>query len=112
MNNLSTFSIMEYLNNIDPSLFFVLSLIPYIVFLIYAGKCKSIPKLSLLGFKLTVLFVFMTIVFAIISLYFYQDELTNIDSLHGAAEAFLTISDGVIAFGFLQLLQRKHVKNS
>ena len=96
---------LESIARIDPSPFFILSLIPYLVFLRYAGKTKSIPKISLLGFKLTLLFVFMTIVFAIIALIYFGEELTNVDVLHGLAESFLTISDALVVYGFVLMLQ-------
>ena len=102
--NISILS-LESIARVDPSPFFILSLIPYLVFLRYAGKTKSIPKISLLGFKLTLLFVFMTIVFAIISLIYFGEELTNVDVLHGLAESFLTISDALVVYGFVLMLQ-------
>ena len=102
--NISIFS-LESIARVDPSPFFILSLIPYLVFLRYAGKTNSIPKISLLGFKLTLLFVFMTIVFAIISLIYFGEELTNVDVLHGLAESFLTISDALVVYGFVLMLQ-------
>ena len=102
--NMSILS-LESIARVDPSPFFILSLIPYLVFLRYAGKTKSIPKISLLGFKLTLLFVFMTIVFAIISLIYFGEELTNVDVLHGLAESFLTISDALVVYGFVLMLQ-------
>ena len=100
-----SFLSLESIARIDPSPFFILSLIPYLVFLRYASKTKAIPKLSLLGFKLTLLFVFMTIVFAIISQIYFEDELTNVDFLHGLAESFLTISDAFVVYGFVLMLQ-------
>ena len=113
--NISILS-LESFARIDPSPFFILSLIPYLVFLRYAGKTKSIPKISLIGFRLTLLFVFMTIVFAIISQIYFGDELTNVDVLHGVAESFLTISDAFVVYGFILMLQsiksEKEVKNS
>ncbi len=112
MNFLPENGLISLLNEVDPSIFFVLSLFPYIIFLYYAQKSKAIPKISLWGFRLTILFVFMTIIFAIIALKLYQDDLTNIDGLHGAAEAFLTLSDALVVFGFLQMLKTKEVKNS
>ena len=102
--NISILS-LESIARVDPSPFFILSLIPYLIFLRYAGKTKSIPKISLLGFKLTLLFVFMTIVFAIISLIYFGEELTNVDVLHGLAESFLTISDALVVYGFILMLQ-------
>ncbi len=105
-------SILEYLGGIDPSPFFVLSLVPYLFFLNWSKKSDSIPGISLLGFRLTLLFVFMTIVFAIFAEIFFHSSLTDIDPLHGAAEAFLTVSDALVAFGFLKLYQSRLVKNS
>ena len=113
--NISILS-LESIAQIDPSPFFIISLIPYLFFLSYAGKTKAIPKISFLGFKLTLLFVFMTIVFAIISQINYGEELTNVDVLHGTAESFLTISDAFILYGFVLMLQsirtKTEVKNS
>ena len=100
------------LGNVDPSPFFVLSLFPYLAFLYWAQKSKQIPTISLWGFRLTLLFVAMTIVFAIIASVRYGEELTNIDPLHGAAEAFLTLSDALIALGFLGVGQKNLVNNS
>ena len=113
--NISILS-LESISRIDPGPFFILSLIPYLVFLRYAGKTKSIPKISLIGFRLTLLFVFMTIVFAIIAQIYFGDELTNVDVLHGIAESFLTISDAFVLYGFVLMLQsikpKTEVKNS
>ena len=107
--NISILS-LESIARVDPSPFFILSLIPYLVFLRYAGKTKSIHKISLLGFKLTLLFVFMTIVFAIISLIYFGEELTNVDVLHGLAESFLTISDALVVYGFVLMLESERRK--
>ena len=113
--NISILS-LESIARIDPSPFFILSLIPYLFFLRYAGKTKSIPKISFLGFKLTLLFVFITIVLAVISQVYLGDELTNVDVLHGLAESFLTISDAFVVYGFVLMLQssrnKTEVKNS
>ncbi len=103
---------LEDIAKIDPSPFFVLSLIPYLFFLNFAKKSTAITKISLLGFRLTLLFVFMTIVLAIISLVNFGEELTNVDSLHGTAEAFLTVSDALVAYGFYTTIQKQQVKNS
>ena len=113
--NISVLS-LDSIARIDPSPFFVLSLIPYLVFLRYAGKTKAIPKISFIGFQLTLLFVLMTIFFAIISQIYFDDELTNVDILHGIAESFLTISDACVLYGFVLMLQsiksKAEVKNS
>ena len=102
--DLTVFS-LNSIGQIDPSPFFVLSLIPYLIFLKYAKKSVSIPKLSLLGFRLTLLFVFMTIILAIIAKINFDAELTNVDILHGFAESFLTVSDGLVVYGFVLMLQ-------
>jgi len=107
--DLTLFS-LDSIAKIDPSPFFVLSLIPYLIFLNYAEKSFSIPRLSLLGFKLTLLFVLMTIILAIIAKIYFDAELTNIDILHGFAELFLTISDGLVVYGFVLMLQEVRSK--
>ncbi len=112
MNEDLIISMLNWFAQIDPSPFFVLSLIPYLIFLFWAQRATSIPKTALWGFRLTLLFVAMTIFFAIIALKKYGSELTDIDSLHGAAEAFLTLSDALIVVGFLRLNSRKLVNNS
>ena len=105
-------TIFNALAKIDPSPFFVFSLIPYLFFLYWAQKCKSIPKMALWGFRLTLLFVLMTIIFAIVAKQLYGGELTDIDPLHGAAEAFLTLSDALVVVGFFRVNQQKVVNNS
>ena len=100
-------SSLSKIGSIDPSPFFVLSLFPYLIFLYWAGKSTHIPKLALWGFRLTLLFVFMTILFAIVAMRFYEGQLTDVDPLHGAAESFLTISDALVVLGFLRLGQSK-----
>ena len=49
----------------------------------------------------------MTIIFSIIALLKYGQELTDIDYLHGSAEAFLTLSDGLVVLGFSGLLAKR-----
>tara|TARA_Y100001968_G_scaffold5989_1_gene5204 strand:+ start:2737 stop:3075 length:339 start_codon:yes stop_codon:yes gene_type:complete len=104
--------IIQFLNGIDPGPLFVASLFPYLLFLYWAKKSEYIPSISMWGFRLTLLFVFMTIIFAILAKVLFGEELTNIDPLHGAAESFLTLSDALVLFGFIQLIQRNEVKNS
>ena len=97
---------------INPSLFFVFSLIPYLFFLHWAKKSTLIPSLALWGFRLTLVFVLVTIVFAIIAKTVYHGELTDVDPLHGAAEAFLTLSDALIVLGFALARKKILVNNS
>ena len=91
---------LEHFAELDPGPIFVLSLFPYLIFLYWAQKSSSIPETALWGFRLTLLFVFMTIVFSIISNLIYGQELTDVDKLHGSAEAFLALSDGLLVLGF------------
>ena len=98
---------LQYLNAVDPSAFFVLSLIPYLIFLYWLNKVQLIPKYAQWGFRFTLVFVFITIICAVIAKIAYGGELTDVDPLHGIAEAFLTISDGLIVLGFLGVLKTK-----
>ena len=92
--------LLKIIGEIDPGPIFVISLFPYLFFLYWAQKCSAIPKTALWGFRLTLLFVLMTIVLAIVAIQFYGGELTDVDTLHGAAEAFLTLSDALVVIGF------------
>ncbi len=112
MSPLNLEQIFLWLGTINPGAFFILSLAPYLIFLFWAQKSSSIPKISLWGFRLTLLFVLMTIVFAILASQIYGRELTDVDPLHGAAEAFLTISDALVVLGFLRIGPKKVVNNS
>jgi len=112
MNLFNPELVLQSLSEIDPGPFFVLSLIPYLAFLYWAQRSSAIPKLALWGFRLTLLFVLMTIVFAIIAIQLYGGELTDVDPLHGAAEAFLTLSDALVVLGFLRIGQQRVVNNS
>ena len=103
---------LEKLTSIDNTGLFAASIIPYGIFLFYLYKIKSINKFIKTGFTLTVLFVFITIVLSIFSLNYYDKNLVDVDLLHGSAELFLTISDFVILFGFIRLLNSLEVNNS
>ena len=104
--------LLQNLEDIDNSIFFATSIIPYSIFLFYLYKIKFINKIVKTGFSLTILFVFITIVFSIFSLSFYGKTLVEVDILHGSAEFFLTLSDFVILFGFLRVLNSLEVNNS
>ena len=111
MNDLFLKSI-EKLASIDNTALFAVSIIPYAIFLIYLYKIKSINIFVKTGFSLTVLFVFITILVSIFSLNYYDKTLVEVDFLHGFAESFLTLSDFVILFGFIKLLNNLEVNNS
>ena len=103
---------IEKLGSIDNTLLFAVSIIPYAIFLFYLYKIKSVNKLVKTGFSLTVLFVFITIVVSIFTLNYYDKTLVEADFLHGSAEFFLTLSDFVILFGFIKMLNKLEVNNS
>tara|TARA_B100000614_G_C14235797_1_gene364395 strand:- start:24 stop:359 length:336 start_codon:yes stop_codon:yes gene_type:complete len=104
--------IIDKLSVIENNYIFVISIIPYSIFLYYLYKNPKINKTIKIGFTSTLLFVFITIIFSVISLTVYNKSLVEIDSFHGIAEAFLTITDFVILLGFMNLLKKIEVKNS
>tara|TARA_B100000945_G_C20204622_1_gene513126 strand:- start:14 stop:349 length:336 start_codon:yes stop_codon:yes gene_type:complete len=103
---------LEKLADMDNTALFAASIIPYSIFLFYLYKIKSINKVVKIGFSLTVLFVFITILMSIFSLTYYNKTLVEVDFLHGSAEFFLTLSDFMILLGFIKLLDSLEVKNS
>tara|TARA_Y100000589_G_scaffold252733_1_gene241346 strand:- start:334 stop:669 length:336 start_codon:yes stop_codon:yes gene_type:complete len=111
MNSLLT-SIIDNLSNFDNTPIFAFSIVPYSFFLFYLYKIKSINKIVKIGFTLTLLFVLITIILSVISEYIYGKTLVEVDFLHGSAELFLTISDFVILFGFIKILDLIEVNNS
>ena len=102
---------IEKLGSIDNTSLFAASIIPYSIFLFYLYKIKSVDKFVKIGFSLTVLFVFITIVISIFTLNYYDKTLVDVDFLHGSAELFLTVSDFVILFGFIKMLNNLEVNN-
>ena len=86
----------------DPNPLFVLSLIPYLLFLRWLRQSSVLDPLALLGFRLTLLFVFVTIAAAIWAKLCCGAELVDIDVLHGGAEAFLTLSNAILVIGLLR----------
>ena len=111
MNDLF-FRFIEKLGSIDNTLLFAASIIPYAIFLFYLYKIKSINNFIKTGFSLTVLFVLITILVSIFTLNYFGKTLVEVDFLHGFAESFLTLSDFVILFGFIKLLNSLEVNNS
>ena len=103
---------IEKLGFIDNTLLFALSIIPYVIFLFYLYKIKSVNIFVKTGFSLTVLFVFVTILVSIFTLNYYDKTLVEVDFMHGFAESFLTLSDFVILFGFIKMLNSLEVNNS
>ncbi|WP_032526173.1 DUF3593 domain-containing protein [Prochlorococcus marinus] len=111
MNNFFLKS-LEKLATFDNTVLFAASIIPYSIFLYYLYKIKSVNRLVKAGFSLTVFFVFITIILSILSLTYYDKTLVEVDHLHGSAEFFLTLSDFVILFGFIKILNNLEVNNS
>jgi len=111
MNDLF-FKFIEKLGSIDNTLLFALLIIPYAIFLFYLYKIKSANIFVKTGFSLTVFFVFKTILVSIFTLNYYDKTLVEVDFLHGFAESFLTLSDFVILYGFIKLLNSLEVNNS
>jgi hypothetical protein len=62
------------------------------------------PRLALIGFYMTLVFVGVTIPAGIYAKVAYGESLANIDLLHGGAEVFLTLSNILIVLGFRQAI--------
>lgn len=87
---------------------FGLSLFPYLGFLWFLTRSGQAPRLALIGFYCTLVFVAVTIPAGIYAQTVYGQSLANVDSLHGGAEAFLTLSNILVVLGFWQAVtQRK-----
>ena len=78
----------------------MLSLLPYLAFLWWARQVKAFPRLALRGFELTLLFVAVTIVAAVVAQLQFGKQLADVDPLHGGAESFLTLSNLFVVLGF------------
>ena len=104
--------LIEKLGSIDNTFLFAVSIIPYAIFLFYLYKIKYVNNFIKTGFSLTVLFVFITILVSIFTLYYYDKSLVEVDFLHGFGESYLTLSDFVILFGFVKLFNSLEVNNS
>ena len=103
---------IEKLGTFDNTVLFAASIIPYSIFLFYLYKIQSFNRFVKTGYSLTVFFVFITIILSILSLTYYDKTLVEVDLLHGTAEFFLTLSDFVILFGFIKILNNLEVNNS
>jgi Protein of unknown function (DUF3593) len=89
------------MTTMDPApALFAASLAPYLIFLWFARRSGRFPPLALAGFALTLLFVFVTIVAAVVARLRFGAELADVDPLHGGAEAFLSLSNLVLLLGF------------
>jgi hypothetical protein len=86
---------------------FALSLFPYLGFLWFLTRSKLTPRLALIGFYGTLVFVGVTIPAGIYARVAYGEALANVDWLHGGAEVFLTLSNILIVLGFRQAVLNK-----
>jgi hypothetical protein len=85
---------------------FAISLFPYLGFLWFLRKSPQTPKLGLIGFSMTLVFVFITIPAGIYAKYSLNQSLANVDWLHGGAEFFLTLANILVVIGFTQALKK------
>jgi hypothetical protein len=81
---------------------FILSLFPYLGFLWLMTRAQIMPRLALIGFYMTLVFVAVTIPAGIYAQIAYQKSLANVDWLHGSAEFFLTLANILVVLGFRQ----------
>lgn len=86
---------------------FALSLFPYLGFLWFLTRSKQMPRLALIGFYMTLVFVAVTIPAAIYAEKVYGKTLANVDWLHGSAESFLTIANILLVLGFREAIIKK-----
>ncbi len=83
---------------------FAISLFPYLAFLWFLTRSQQAPRLALIGFYMTLVFVGVTIPAGIYAKAAYGESLANVDWLHGSAESFLTLSNILIVLGFRQAI--------
>ena len=95
-------ALLQELAGIDPAPLFAVSLLPYLLFLWWSWRSGRLPRLAFWGFCLTLLFVVITIVAALVAEGVYGKQLADVDPLHGGAEAFLTLSNLLVLLGFRQ----------
>lgn len=86
---------------------FALSLFPYLGFLWFITRSRQMPRLALIGFYMTLVFVAVTIPAGIYAKVAYGEALANVDWLHGSAESFLTLSNILVVLGFRQAILEK-----
>lgn len=86
---------------------FAVSLFPYLGFLWFLTRSQQVPRLALIGFYGTLVFVGVTIPVGIYAKQVYHEALANVDILHGGAELFLTLSNILIVLGFKQAIDGK-----
>lgn len=87
---------------------FAVSLFPYLGFLWFMTRARILPRLALIGFYMTLVFVGVTIPAGIYAQLVYHQSLANVDWLHGSAEFFLTLANILVVIGFREaVIQQK-----
>ena len=86
---------------------FGLSLFPYLGFLWFLTRSQQVPRLALIGFYGTLVFVAVTIPAGIYAQVAYHQPLANVDWLHGGAEVFLTLSNILVVLGFREAVMKQ-----
>jgi Protein of unknown function (DUF3593) len=86
---------------------FGISLFPYLAFLWFLTKSGQTPKLSLIGFYTTLVFVAVTIPAGLYAELVLKTSLANVDWLHGGAESVLSIGNILVVLGFAQAIHDK-----
>ncbi|MBW4652808.1 MAG: DUF3593 domain-containing protein [Kaiparowitsia implicata GSE-PSE-MK54-09C] len=86
---------------------FGLSLFPYLGFLWFLTRIPQMPRLALVGFYMTLVFVAVTIPAGLYAQQAFGEELANVDALHGGAEFFLTLANVLVVLGFRQAVMQR-----
>lgn len=86
---------------------FAISLFPYLGFLWFLTRSGQTPRLALIGFYMTLVFVAVTIPAALYAQIVYGKSLADVDLLHGGAESFLTLANVLVVLGFRQATQQR-----
>jgi hypothetical protein len=100
-------TLLLHLASVDPAPLFALSLFPYLAFLWWAWKSGRCPRLALIGFGVTLVFVAVTIAAALVAEAQYGRQLADVDGLHGGAESLLTVSNLLVLLGFSGMANRQ-----
>lgn len=91
---------------------FALSLFPYLGFLWFLTRSQQMPRLALIGFYMTLVFVGVTIPAGIYARVVYGEQLANVDWLHGGAESFLTLANILVVLGFQRAIAQYRADHS
>jgi hypothetical protein len=95
-----------FMNFVNKEALFGLSLFPYLAFLWFLTKSGQTPKMALVGFYMTLVFVFITIPAGLYAELVLHQSLANVDWLHGSAESFLTLANVLVVLGFSQAISQ------